>query len=42
MLGSEEVGAGGVSVRELRLEGATQQRVGVSALQALMAERFGL
>ena len=42
ILGSDEVAAGEVSVRELRLEGATQQRVGVSALQALMAERFGL
>ena len=42
ILGSDEVAAGEVSVRELRLEGATQQRVGVSAMQAFMAARFGL
>jgi histidyl-tRNA synthetase len=42
ILGSDELAAGEVSVRELRLEGGTQQRVGVSALQAFMAARFGL
>ena len=42
ILGSDELAAGEVSVRELRLEGAMQQRVGVSAMQAFMAARFGL
>ena len=42
ILGSDELAAGEVSVRELRLEGATQQRVGVSAMLAFMAARFGL
>jgi histidyl-tRNA synthetase len=42
IVGSDEVAAGEVSVRELRIEGATQQRVGLTALQAFMAQRFGL
>ena len=42
IVGSDEVAAGEVSVRELRIEGAAQQRVGLTALQGFMARRFGL
>jgi histidyl-tRNA synthetase len=42
IVGSDEMAAGEVSVRELRIEGAGQQRVGINALQAMLAERFAL
>jgi histidyl-tRNA synthetase len=40
IVGSDEIAANEVSVRELRSEGSPQIRVGVSALRAFLAERF--
>lgn len=41
IMGSDELAAGEVSVRELRREGAAQQRVGFAALAAFIAARLG-
>ena len=40
IVGSDEIAANEVSVRELRSEASPQIRVGVSALRAFLAERF--
>jgi len=42
IVGSDELAAGELSVRELRIEGAAQQRVAASAMQSFMAARFAL
>ena len=42
IVGSDELAAGELSVRELRIEGAVQQRVAAPAMQSFMAARFAL
>ena len=42
IVGSDELAAGELSVRELRIEGAAQQRVAAPAMQSFMAARFTL
>ena len=42
IVGSDELAAGELSVRELRIEGAAQQRVAAPAMQSFMAARFAL
>ena len=42
IVGGDELAAGEVSVREMRIEGAAQQRVALSSMQSFMAARFAL